>query len=390
MANIGSEATRSKILLVDDDPIMRTLASAKLQEAGHEVTAVENGAEGVAALARAHFDLVIADLDMPVMDGFQLTQNIRMAPSLKDIPVIVVTGSDQSDAVESAFAAGATSFLAKPINWTLFSHSVRFVLRASEGERALRTARDEAQAGARFKDNLLSMMSHELRTPLNAIIGFGQILGEKFNKASDPLHEEYASYIVEGGRRLLSSISDMLLASDAATGPISIGETECDVADLVEAAVSDMRGVLNTAETKLKVVNDSNDAVICDQALVVRALGKLIDNAVKFSDKGAAVTVGATSLDNGSLVFFVRDQGPGINDETLHRVLQPFSQSDMSLRRSKEGLGLGLPLVIAISEAHGAMFKLISQPEGGAQAVIIFPPRRVVGARCATESLKIA
>ncbi len=378
----------ARILLVDDDPIMRELAGAKLVDAGHFVAPAENGADALEILQREDIDLIISDLDMPVMNGFQLTESVRDSRFYSEVPVIVVTGSASRDAVEEAFAAGATSFLAKPINWTLFSHAVRFVLRASRDQKALRAARDLAEAGSQFKDSLMSVMSHELRTPLNAIIGFGQLLGEQFDRENDHLHREYADYIVDGGKRLLNSVSDMLLASDACAGEIVINETATTVGDLVDQALGAVDKVISLAGTEPVIaVEDRELEVCCDGALVARALSKLIDNAVKFSERGVKIVVGATRLKSGDLAFLVKDDGPGIDRETLEKITQPFSQSDMSLRRSREGLGLGLPLVIAIAEAHGGAFRLDSKPGAGAQALLILPRARVVAPRsCGSEA----
>ena len=368
----------ARIVLADDDPIMRELARERLLDAGHSVRVASDGAEAFAILDAEGADLVISDLDMPNLDGFGLTRRIRAAPRLVDVPVIVITASDSGQAVDEAFAAGATSFLAKPINWTLFNHSVRFVLRASEDRRALRDARDLAEAGAKFKDGLMSVMSHELRTPLNAIIGFGQILSEQFNRDNDHLHQEYAEYVVEGGKRLLNSVSDMLLASDARSGPIVINEVDCTVGELIELARTSIEKAASLAEAEFSVaVQDPDLEICCDRSLISRALGKLLDNAVKFSPRGATITIGATLTKSGNLAFLVKDQGAGIAPERLAQLMQPFAQTDMSLRRSKEGLGLGLPLVQAIADAHKARFHLDSAPGEGSRAVLVMPASSV-------------
>ena len=104
-----------------------------------------------------------------------------------------------------------------------------FVLRSANDQKELREARDRAEAGEKFKDSVMSVMSHELRTPLNAIIGFGQLISELFEKNSDNLYKEYSDYIVDGGKRLLNAVSDMLLASDARSGPIKLNETDMSI-----------------------------------------------------------------------------------------------------------------------------------------------------------------
>ena len=367
-----------KILLTDDDPIMRELASTKLREAGYHVDIACNGAGALQHLKQHGAELVISDLDMPVMNGFELTEAIRNDPAINETPIMVITASDHGDAVDRAFAAGATSFLAKPINWSLFHHAVKFVLRAHDDQRALRAARDQAEAGAKFKDSLMSVMSHELRTPLNAIIGFGQIITEQFDKENDKLHHEYAHYIVDGGRRLLNSISDMLLASDARSGPVTINESDATLREIVDEAMSGLEGSLQRAAAKTAVKLSTPDLeIFCDRALVARAIRKLIDNAIKFSPKGVKIVVGAATTRNGSLAIMIKDNGPGVQPEKLSDITAPFSQLDMSSRRTREGLGLGLPLVQAIMAAHGGAFRFDSTPGEGTRAIITLPASRL-------------
>ena len=367
-----------RILLVDDDPIMLELAHERLRAADYDVTLAENGADALETLKRDGADLVISDLEMPIMDGFELTETIRADRTIAQIPVIVITANDHADAVDRAFAAGATSFLAKPINWTLFNQAIRFVLRSSNDQQALRYARDQAEAGARFKDGLLSMMSHELRTPLNAIIGFGQLLGERFSQQNDNTHKEYADYIIDSGKRLLNTISDMLLASDARSGPIAIAEADTTVGDIIAAARSLSADIAGAADADITETIQNRDLEInCDRLLIARAISKLVENALKFSPSGVKITIGAALTKKGDLALLVKDNGPGIPRDKLKRLSAPFVQSDMSLKRSEEGLGLGLTLAGAIAIAHGAQLRVDSTEGAGARAVILLPSERV-------------
>lgn len=366
------------VILADDDAIMRELASAKLLEAGYHVYTAVNGAEALTLLKKNGADLVISDLDMPVMSGFELTEAIRSDKKFSDLPVMVITASDRGDAVDRAFAAGATSFLAKPMNWSLFHHAVKFVLRAHDDRKALRVARDQAEAGAKFKDSLMSVMSHELRTPLNAIIGFGQIIADQFSKENDNLHREYADYIVDGGRRLLNSVSDMLLASDARSGPITLNEADVTLGVLVDDAITGVEKPLQLADARTVLKICSRDIEICcDRALISRGIRKLIDNAVKFSPRGVEITIGAAITSKGDLAIMVKDNGPGVKAESLHDLTAPFALLDMSLRRSREGLGLGLPLVKVIADAHGGSFRIDSRLGEGTRAIFMLPAARL-------------
>ncbi|MEZ5982138.1 MAG: hybrid sensor histidine kinase/response regulator [Parvularculaceae bacterium] len=383
--DLASVRKKIRILFVDDDPIMRELAAAKLAEAGYQVTLTPDGAQALESLKRDDVNLVISDLDMPHMNGYALTREIRKTAALADTPVIVITSSDHSEAVDEAFAAGATSFVAKPINWTLFSHAVRFVLKASEDQAELRVARDQAEAGARFKDSLMSIMSHELRTPLNAIIGFGQILSEQFERENDHLHQDYAEYIVEGGKRLLNSVSDMLLASEAQSDPITINEVDCTIGEIIDLAAGSVAKAAALAEADLSILLQNREQELCcDRSLVARAITKLLENSVKFSQRGVRVVVGAGETPDGRIAILVKDNGPGIAADKIDSLRQPFAQMDMSLKRSKEGLGLGLPLVQAIAAAHSAEFRLDSAPGAGTRAVFVIPKSRVIASPART------
>ncbi|MCA8890159.1 MAG: response regulator [Parvularculaceae bacterium] len=368
----------AKILVIDDDPIMCELAHTHLTQAGYTCRQAENGREGLTILAAEAFDLVISDVDMPVMNGYDLTRAIRSDARLSSLPVLVITASEQEDSVAAAFEAGATSFLSKPINWTLFSQAVKFVLKASKDQKELRVARDRAEAGARFKDSLMSVMSHELRTPLNAIIGFGQLLSEQFERENDYVHKEYSDYVVEGGKRLLNSVSDMLLASDARSGPIAINDIDCTLDELFELARSPLEKTLIAAGADLRtVVKEDGLEICCDRVLVARAISKLIDNAVKFSPRNVKVILGAALARSGDLAIMVRDNGAGVDMKAMPSPNETFAQLDMSLRRSNEGLGLGLPLVSAIAQAHGGRLKIESAPGEGFRAYIVMPASRV-------------
>ena len=383
--DLASVRKKIRILFVDDDPIMRELAAAKLAEAGYQVTLTPDGAQALEALKLDDVNLVISDLDMPHMNGYALTREIRKSAALADTPVIVITSSDHSEAVDEAFAAGATSFVAKPINWTLFSHAVRFVLKASEDQAELRVARDQAEAGARFKDSLMSIMSHELRTPLNAIIGFGQILSEQFERENDHLHQDYAEYIVEGGKRLLNSVSDMLLASEAQSDPITINEVDCTIGEIIDLAAGSVAKAAALAEADLSILLQNREQELCcDRSLVARAITKLLENSVKFSQRGVRVVVGAGETPDGRIAILVKDNGPGIAADKIDSLRQPFAQMDMSLKRSKEGLGLGLPLVQAIAAAHSAEFRLDSAPGAGTRAVFVIPKSGVIASPART------
>lgn len=145
-----------RLLFVDDDPILREFAAVHLASEHMALATAADGAEGLAAIAADPPDLVLLDLDMPKVDGFEVLRSLRADPSTEHLPVIVVTGREDTAAIDRAFDAGATSFIAKPINWRLLNYQVRYVHRTCANEAWLleertRIGQDRARAEAALK-----------------------------------------------------------------------------------------------------------------------------------------------------------------------------------------------------------------------------------------------
>lgn len=135
-----------RILFVDDDPILREFAAVNLATEQATIETAADGAEALTAIAAAAPDMVLLDLEMPSVDGFEVLKRLRADPRWRDLPVIVVTGREDVEAVDRAFGAGATSFVVKPLNWRLLSHQLRYVHRTAKNER-LMAERGAAAAG---------------------------------------------------------------------------------------------------------------------------------------------------------------------------------------------------------------------------------------------------
>lgn len=121
------------MLVADDDPIMREFAGVYLATPRAEVVTAENGAVALTRLGEGRFDILLLDIDMPVMTGFQVLEAVRADPLLRDLPIIVITGREDIESIDKAYALGATSFVVKPVNWRLLAYQVKYVLRSAAG-----------------------------------------------------------------------------------------------------------------------------------------------------------------------------------------------------------------------------------------------------------------
>ena len=150
-----------RILFVDDDPILREFAVVHLSTEKAKVKVAGDGLEALQELNKEPFDLMLLDLEMPNMDGFELLEKLRATDQFRSLPVIVVTGREDVAAIDRAFLAGATSFVVKPLNWRLISYQIRYVHRASQTERSLREARSRARADAAASGEAMRKLARE-------------------------------------------------------------------------------------------------------------------------------------------------------------------------------------------------------------------------------------
>ena len=246
-------------------------------------------------------------------------------------------------------------------------------------ELALVQARDASESASRAKTNFLANMSHELRTPLNAIIGFSEVMTrEIFGPVGSPRYQEYARLIHESGGHLLELINGVLDMSKIEAGKFELYE---ELFDVDEVASSAIRFVSHAAErggvaVKLKIAPDARQ-IFADKRAVKQMLVSLVSNGVKFTPRGGTVTVTATVKDG--VILAVSDTGTGIAKADLEKLGKPFEQVEGAQTRAKEGTGLGLALVKALTGLHGGEMAMQSAL-GEGTIVMLRLPYAVVGA----------
>ena len=240
-------------------------------------------------------------------------------------------------------------------------------------------ARARAEEANRAKSHFLANMSHELRTPLNAIIGFSEVMSsEIFGKHAIPTYKEYAHDINRSGQHLLGLINDVLDLSRIEAGRFQITEEEVDIAQLAEdcrriveiRAQAQRVGIIAEFEGDLPIVY--GDARAMRQIWI-----NLLTNAVKFSPPDTNVRLFARMEENGEMRFGVHDNGPGIAESEIEKVLQAFTQGASGLAQPGKGSGLGLSIVKGLLAVHGGRFELKSELGKGTQAECVLPPQRL-------------
>ncbi len=250
---------------------------------------------------------------------------------------------------------------------------------AHAAEEELRRSRDAAEAANQAKSRFLATMSHELRTPLNAVIGFSDALAREAGRQDPGRVVEFAQQINDGGRTLLNLINIILDVARIESGRFDLAVDQIDVSRLLRAAARQADPAIHAAELTLVMeIPDTLPLIRSDERRLSQALSQLLSNAIKFTNAGGFVTIGARVVDDGSLLIYVRDTGIGIAEQDLERAFEPFTQLDNALSRRYQGAGLGLYIARAMVTGHGGTLSLVSHVGKGTVAEIRLPMDRLV------------
>jgi len=362
------------VLIIDDDELQRFLYREALESAGFEMVEADGGRTAIAIFGEVRPDVVLLDVLMPEMNGFDTCRAIRAMPIGTTTPILMATGLDDIDSIELSYQAGATDFISKPINWALLPHRVRYALRADEMLTSLEAARDNAQAADRAKTAFLAAMSHEFRTPLNAIVGFAEIIAKQvFGQIANERYLEVSRNILDAGERLSNTTTDVLTIAQLEAGSYPLSRDVFDLCALVRSVLSSFHqdAAAIGREVHFDAMAESME-MFGDERAVQKMLSKLLSNASKFSGKETPISVILDYGPGGNCRLTVEDQGVGMSAEEVTLAVQPFQQADNGLARIAEGTGLGLSITKKLIEAHNGNLGIVSVPMKGTRVTLNF------------------
>ena len=400
---------KATILVVDDTPDNLTLMSNLLKDI-YKVKIANSGENALKIAASASPpDLILLDIMMPDMDGYEVCERLKRNPATSNIPVIFLTAKDEMTDQKDGLELGAVDYITKPINPLIVMARVKNHLalkaaadflrdqnhflelevakRTSEAmaSRELAIKNQQLEEASRMKSEFLANMSHELRTPLNAIIGFSEVLGDGLLGDLSSQQKEAVNDIFTSGNHLLSLINDILDLSKVEAGKMTLELDALQAAALVQAGLQVVREVAMTHNLRLVTdVAEGLGSIWLDGRKVKQILYNLLSNAVKFTPDGGEVHVVVRRVERqplpdgpfeSYLELVVRDSGIGISAEDQARLFQPFTQIDSTLARRYEGTGLGLAMVKQLAELHGGAVALESSPGRGSTFTVWLPWR---------------
>jgi len=377
-----------RILIVDDTPDKILSIKSLLEAAGRDIVTAGSGETALRLLLSGDFAVILLDVNMPGMDGFETAALIRSHRRFEHTPIIFLTAFPDDTFAARGYSLGAVDYILTPVvpevlrtKVSVFVEQYRMrqeIKRQADERVALaeeHAARIAAEKANQAKSDFLANVSHELRTPMNAIVGMTELALE------EPLSElvrEHLTVVKTNAALLLDLLNEILDLSKLEAGKFSLAFETFELRQLIGA----LRDTFSyrAAEKQLRFSIDVSEALperICGDALRLRqVLMNLISNAVKFTERGAvSVSVAAeVQVDQRQSVRFkVVDTGIGISPEHLERIFDPFTQIDASKTRRHGGTGLGLAIAADLVRAMGGRLTVTSIVGAGSEFSFAIP-----------------
>lgn len=407
----------ANVLVVDDNKTTRMALAFGLQYQGHQVTEAENGQQALELLRAAPYDLVLLDVEMPVLNGYQTLEQIKGDPTLRDIPVIVISAVEELESVVKCIEMGAEDYLPKRFDPVLLRARIgasleKKRLRNQELEylqqvaqltdaaaaikagtfdpeslstvvartdslgqlarvfqrmaREVRAREADLKQQNKVKSAFISVITHELRSPfVSAALSAELVQRYAENNMLDELlaQTQQLNRELMDGRRMIDTFISFatFMNREQVLNPQPV-----NFEVLIREAVAPLASLASTYQITLSFdISPQLPLIMADKERMSEAIYHLTHNAVKFNRSGGSVRVTCYLATETSLLFEVSDTGVGLSAEKLSTVWEAFTQNADPLRRGVEGLGLGLALVKFTIEAHGGQVTATSTPGVG-------------------------
>jgi signal transduction histidine kinase len=374
MSPSPENSTNSNILIVDDMPDNLRVLSLLLSQQGYEVRKALNGEMAIASAQADPPDLILLDIKMPGMDGYEVCERLRADPQTSQVPIIFISALGEPTDKVAAFSVGGVDYITKPFQAPEVLARIENQLRLRYLQQQLQLQNVELARSNRDLEEFAHVVSHDLQQPLQSITGFADLIRDRYGDRLDTTAEEYLDCIINSGKRMQRLIRDLLTYAQTGAEHQEFQPVDCN--QVMHQVFDNLRVAIY--EQGVSLVYADLPTVLGHETQLVQLFQNLIGNAIKFIRSGIdpEVTIAATPVGH-YWQFQVRDNGIGMAPEDLERVFGVFQR--LHKDESKyTGTGIGLATCKKIVEGHGGQIWVESQLTAGTTFFFTLPEGRIL------------
>ena len=356
------------ILIVDDTTKNIQVLGNMLYSKGYNISVATSGKEALESVKAKTPDLILLDIQMPEMDGFEVCKNLKSNPSTKEIPVIFLTAVTDPEKIVHGFELGAVDYITKPLNPAELFMRVATHIEIKES----RTKLEELNA---TKDKFFKIIAHDLRNPFAGIMGLSEIMENELKdngKLNESTFLQYSQLIFNSAKSALSLIENLAQWAKSQTGEIVVSPRNLPFNNLL---LNTLPIVTSNAFNK-NIILEKNisdqDIVFADEALSNMIIRNLLTNAIKFTHPGGKIIV-STKIEGDFLEISISDTGIGISPKNLSKIFRIDSKFSSLGTNKEKGTGLGLILCQEFVEKQGGTIRVESELGKGSKFTFTLP-----------------
>lgn len=365
-----------RILIADDEPKNIRLITALLKTQGYLFETAANGVEAVEKAGVFNPDLIMLDIMMPEMDGYEACAMLKQNPATRRIPVVMVTSLADRESKLRSLEAGADDFLSKPVDSSELLVRCRNLLKMKEFMDAVVEKNRQLEELQELKKNLTDMIVHDLKSPLTGIMGnIG--LAAMLHDAGE--HDDLGKYLAqaeEGCNSLRDMLRTMLDIGSLEDGVMPLESRRIGIEDIFRKVVMTYSAVAHREGKEIMIEAHPPVGIHADPDLIERVLQNLVSNALRHVDRDKGKIILSVGSADGKAVVSVSDNGEGIPAEYHGRIFDKFARVSKNLQRTAMNKGLGLTFCKLAVEAHGGEIRVESVPGEGSRFLFTIPQGR--------------
>jgi two-component system sensor histidine kinase/response regulator len=378
--NINVADKKSLILIVDDIPKNLQVLSSILNTENYQISFASNGSQAIDVAKSSMPDLILLDIMMPEMDGYEACRILKSDKETSHIPIIFLTGKAETEDVVRGLKLGAVDYVTKPFNSSELLTRVKTQLELKHSRDALIEFNDELlktqsdlKSAIATKDKFFSIVAHDLRVPFTGFLGLSELLRDRYDDMSGEDIERISSNMNQAAKNLFSFLENLLEWSRSQMGHLEYNPHKLDLFETAQRTISIFESAAKDKKLVLHNLIERNTFAVADNNMLNTIVRNLVSNALKFSNKGDKIELSVSEVDGNFIQFQVQDYGVGMDRDAQKKVFMIEEKYSRPGTANEKGTGLGLILCKDLVEKHGGELKVDSTPGKGTCFMFTMP-----------------